>query len=294
MNFEDRTLVALTQEASRLAVLNDRAARNVVRAAYGVDDGALIGLATAQFDSFSLGGLDEAPADAAGLPAPVLPPAPRIDALWRGGVHVSASWPRARIDSVRQAQLSLARLDEAVAVATGGALPAGPALETARRAELLRRIEAAAGHDEAVTDALLQAWLDKAGIASVAELLQAPGSAPLSQLQLAISPPLGGVAASQMRFPVAVALMVRDHSDPAFRLTEAVAAARRVQLAMRRAGFEPAPSDSAGHGRAVTALLVSQSWFDDVHWPGADPATRISLAGSWMAREGIALVAATD
>jgi len=283
MKFVDRALVTLTSVASRIALLDDRSCRSIVKATYAVDDAALIGIASPNFASFTFGGLDDP------LPNPGVV-IPRIDALWRGTIRVAASMPRGRIDSLHYVAISLKNLDADVAATHGGVLPVGAALETERRAELMRRIRAAARHPEAVTDAVLDRWLEDAGSASVADLLASDGTAPLSQMQLAMSPPLGGNVATQADFPVAVALMLRDHTEAGFGLADTVHAARRVQQEMRRAGFEPAATEFAGPGKAVVALVVPQVWFNDTDWPGANPAARISAADAWMTRESIALV----
>jgi hypothetical protein len=197
----------------------------------------------------------------------------------------------ARIEDVAYANLSLSGLDADVAAANGGAMPAGVALETARRAVLLTRLQALAAHPGSATPAAIDNWLEKSGASSVDDLLAAPGTASLSELQIAFSDPIGGVAFSQMDFPIAVAVLIRDPADPANRLTNMIAAARQIQAAMRKAGYEPKqPSEAGGQGKAVTALMVPDVWFDDTDWPGASRAARITAAGAWMALEGIGLV----
>ncbi len=290
MDFGDRALVALASEATRVGVLGQLALRSVVRAAYGIEDAALQGTATPRFSTFSLGGLDPSKDDDKSVSRSAHS---QIDALWRGSVRIAASFPKARIAEVSGGRVSLDGLDDAVAAAHGGTLPTGAALESARRAEVASRIAALASTPAAVAPELVDRWLDEAGLPSVAELIEKPGTSAAGELRIAFSPPLGGTAHSLWDFPVAVALLIRDPSLPGMTLRGMIAAARLVQAAMRRAGFEPRqPSEAAGLGKAVAGLLVPEAWFDDPDWPGAGRAQRIETAGAWMAREGVALVAA--
>lgn len=288
MNFADRALIALSDGATRATVFAQAALTNILKAGYGLDESVLQGAAEPVFSAFSFGGFDPEPEKAADEKSA---PERRIDALWRGAIRISGRFPKATVEAVAAAKLSLDGLDAQVAAANGGALPGGDALETARRAELQRRLEEVVTDPGAVPPAVIDSWLSTAGAATVAELLLADETSAAVHLQLTFSPPIGGDAFAQMDFPVAVAVMVRDPADPDTSLTGVVAAARWVQAAMRRAGFEPKrPSEGAGFGRPVTALVVPDRWFDDADWPGADKDARIASAGAWMAREGVALV----
>lgn len=290
MIFSDRALVALANDANRGAVLSPVALRNIVLSSYSVTPDALQGAATPVYASFVLGGLDPEGVAVAEPQASNL----RIDALWRGDIRISASFPTAQIASVTSATLPVAALDAAVAAVNGGVLPADPmALETARRAVLLERLAALLNDPAAATDAVLDRWLDRAGVDSVADLLAAPGTASLAALQLAFSAPLGGTAFSQMDFPVAVAVVIRDPGLPGASLAGIIGATCQVQAALRLAGFQPRhPSEAGGQGRACVALVVPETWFDDDDWPGLNRAARINTASQWMAREGIALAPA--
>lgn len=290
MHFADRALIALSDDATRAVVFGESALRNVLKAGYGLDEAVLQGAAQPDFSVFNLGGLDPEP-DRGAHERPVAER--RIDALWRGAIRVAARFPKARVETVTAAALSLQGLDAEVAAANGGVLPGGDALEAGRRAGLQRRLEELAAQPEAASPAVIEAWLSSAGAATVGELLEAEGTSAATHLQLAFSPPIGGDAFTRMDFPVAVAVMIRDPAEPGTSLAGIVAGARWVQAAMRRAGFEPKrPSEGAGLGRPVTALVVPDSWFDDGDWPGADRDARIASAGRWMAREGLALVPA--
>jgi hypothetical protein len=260
MQFMDKALLALARGDTRLAVFGQTGLKNVLKAAYGLEDAAIQGAATPQFSTFTMGGLDpdegEDPAD---LPPPML----RIDSLWRGGIRISASFPKAQILSVKEGRLSLSGLDAAVTAANGGVLPAGDVLEAARRTELLRRLEALAKHPGSATPEVISSWLATAGATTVAELMAAEGTLPLSELQIAISPPLGGTAFRQMDFPVAVAVLIRNPADPGMRLTEIIAAARRLQHATDgnyRRRTSPAGRAPKGRVRAKAALRG--------RWPG--------------------------
>lgn len=288
MNFADRALIALSGGASRSAVFNDTALRNILKAGYGLEEAAAQGAAQPDFSVFNLGGFDPEPAKSIGE-RPVAER--RIDALWRGAIRISARFPKARVEAVAAASLSLAGLDAEVAAANGGVLPGGDALEAARRARLQRRIEETAAHPDAAPSAIIDAWLSSADAATVGELILAGGTSAATHLQLTFSEPIGGDAFTEMDLPVAVAVMIRDPAEPGTSLADIVAGARWVQAAMRRAGFEPKPpSEGAALGRPVTALVVPDNWFDDDDWPGADKDGRIASAGTWMAREAVALV----
>jgi hypothetical protein len=288
MDFVDRALIAIGDEAARLVLLGSDALMNVLRAAYSIDEASLQGNATADFASFTLGGLDpEEGEDATLMP----PPSLRVDALWRGSVRVAASFPKSTV-AVQAGRVSLTGLDADVAAANGGVMPSGVALEAARRAELLKRIATLAHHPESATPSVIEAWLAAAGVQSVGDLLLAPDVAAASEFSLTFSAP-AGANFQQMSFPIAAALLIRDPTDPGSRLTDMVASARRLQARLRKAGFEPKQASSdAGLGKVVTALVVPESWFDDAQWPGSDQLDRIKTAGTWLAREGIALVPA--
>lgn len=290
MQFAEKALIALSGESTRGAVFGQAGLKNIVKAGYTLHEAALQGAASPRFAGFTLGGLDpEETEDPADLP----PPALRIDALWRGSIRIAASFPKAEITGLSEGRLSLDGLDASVAAANGGVLPTGAGLEAGRRAELVRRLAVLARHPRSATPEVIEAWLATAGAATVADLLEAEGTVPLSGLRIEISPPLGGGIFSQMDFPVAVAVLIRDPADPGMRLTEIVAATRRLEARLRKAGFEPKQhSEAGGQGKAVTALVVPEAWFDDTDWPGGTRAARITAAGAWMAREGIALVAA--
>lgn len=287
MRFTDRALQRLSSEAGRAALLDDRSARSVVMASYGLDAAALGGVATAQVDSFRLGGIDDGawPPDTAAPARSV-----RVDALWLGSVRVTTQ-PRARgrVDAVGAQHLRLDDIDDTIRAAAG-VLPSGDALETARANELLRRIAAAAAHRDAAPQTLLETWFEKAGVSSVGALISLVGAAPAQQLQLSISAPAGVLPAVAIDCPVAVALMIRDHTDAAFGLLEAVHDAQAARWVLRRAGIEPGNVPALPQGKAVVACVVSSDWFDDADWRGANPGERITNAIAWLAREGIALI----
>ncbi|MEQ8766298.1 MAG: hypothetical protein RL885_20455 [Planctomycetota bacterium] len=288
MNFEDKVLVQLASEASRTALLSQRALINILLATYGLDEAALQGVAVPKFSSFSFGGLEPQGTSE----TQESPPEPeRIDALWQGSVRVEASWPRARIDRVAARSVSLSGLDDAVAQGNGGQLPSGAALEAARRAELRKRVQMQTRYPDGIGERLVDGWLREAGVGAVGELLATAGATHrLSSLQLEVSPPIGGTDLAEIELPVGVALLIRDSARPEVSLTQILAATRRIRASLRRAGFEPKTQpEVTGPGKAIVALFVSDAWFGDSDWPGADSAARIQAASQWLAREGIAL-----
>ncbi len=291
MEFQDRAVIAVSTPVLRSNVFSDVALKNIVKAAYGLDEAVLQGAATANYSSFTLGGLDMPGGEQETPPEPS--PNLRIDALWRGSVRIAARFPKARIDSASFKSLSLKNLDADVAAANGGNMPVGEALEAARRAALKARIAQLANQAATANDAVVDLFLRKSGANGMAALVARPDAAQFGQMQLAISEALGGDAFAQMDFPVAVAILIRDPAVPGFSLAAIIAAARQVQQQMRHAGFQPAePSPAGGMGKAIIALVVPMDWFNDADWPGADPQARIAASGAWMAGEGIGLVAA--
>ena len=289
MRFNDQILLKMSDSASRAAVLSDAALKNAVLASYQIEENFLQGAAMPVFSSFTLGGLDR-PTDAPFYPQPA--PGLRIDALWSGQITVESRFSKARVEVADFNTLTLQDFDVEVSADNGGALPEGAALEAARRAVLAKRIAAMDNSAEAVSEAAIDAFLEKSQARSVGSLLENPNAATLSQLQLLISDPIGGAGFSAASFPVALALMIRDPAEPDTSLIEMVSSARLIQQMMRDAGFEPRrPSEVGGQGAAAVLLCVPESWFDDADWPGADKAARIKAAGKWMAREGIGLAA---
>jgi hypothetical protein len=289
MQFVDRAMIALSELASRTALFGDASLKNIVKASYGIDDAVLQGAATARFSSFTLGGLDKLDTEETDVQSESIY---RVDALWRGSIRIAASLPRALVESARITALSLAGLDEEVAAANGGVLPSGADLEASRRAVLQSRLAALSDHTGAAAEAVVSIFLERAGARDVATLVDRPDSANVGHMQVTFSAPIGGETFTQMDFPVAVAALIRDPTEAGFSLALVIAATRRIQQQMRRAGFEPKqPSEAGGLGKAVTALIVPDGWFDDDGWPGADKNARIQGAVSWMARERIGLVA---
>lgn len=286
MQFKDQILLRFCDPVSRFTAFTESALKNAVMAAYRVERVALQGTATPMFSSFVLGGLDEPEGD----PATNRDASLRVDALWRGSISVDANFAQARVEVAEMATLSLDGFDVEVVTANGGALPIGAALEPARREILAGRIAAISNNTAAATDQVIDSFLAKSGVQNIATLLEKPNQVTLSQLQLMISDPIGGAGFKKMEFPVALAVLIRDPSEPQNSLTELVSAARLIQQQLRKAGFEPQiASQAGGQGTAAVVLVVPESWFEDQDWPGTNKTERIEKAGDWMAREGIGL-----
>jgi len=249
----------------------------------------LQGTAVAEFAGVTLGGLT-APAENADI-FPAETSLNRIDAVWKGSIKVSSSFPQSRLEDADYATLSLAGIDEEIAAGNGGALPADLALEAARMGVLKGRIAGNSHFAQAASNNVVETLLQNAGASTVGALLQSPQAAIQSSLKLTFSDPLGGSSFTQMSFPVAVGVALREPSDPSFSLLETISGLKEIQQKMKLAGFEPTkPSPDGGLGRGVAALVVPQAWFSDVHWPGADLGARKAEAGAWLAKNGIGLV----
>lgn len=308
MEFTGKNLLSFSDRATAQSLFSDEALKGVVAASYGVDMAGLTGTATARFDRLQItpfpGAVSteivsghQATHRGNGAGGASSGRDPMIDVLWSGAVTVAAAFPKAEIALDRASVPDLSGIDAAIPAPA----PTAPAaLEAARRAVLLDRLRAGAEDADAVTEALLDAWLAEAGLASVTEFLDraAAAAVPMRQFVLSFSPLPGTAAPAPVTFPVAAAALIRDITAADFRLADLFFASRTAQARLDVEGVTP-HSGAAGlpRGRPAILWVVLDSWFDDADWPGGDTgpvaarrAARITVATRWLATQGIALV----
>ena len=308
MHFTDKTLLGFADPATAAAPFSEEALKAVIEASYGVPAAGLIGTPVPRFDQLEFapfGGQaatevsgehhaihrgDPSGPLASGLNA-------RIDVLWTGAITVSAAFPRAAIGVGSATAPDLSGVDDAIPAP----LPTDPeALEAARRAVVLARLQAWAEDPAAVMDDTLDAWLARSGLASVSEFLEraAAAAVPMRRFVLSFTPLPGTAAPAPVTFPVAAAALIRDVTAADFRLADLLQASRVAQARLDLEGVAPKDGgENLPTGRAATLWLVDAGWFDDADWPGgtsgsaaARRAARITRATGWLAAQGIALV----
>jgi hypothetical protein len=182
-----------------------------------------------------------------------------------------------------------------------GALPDDPALlETERRQRLLATLQETMAQPEALTDSVLDRWLQSNRASSVSHLLTnvAQNLYPNS-LRVAITEEPPGPT-SPLYLPVSAAIFIRPAN---FSLSELLRETKTLLSLTRKAGLDPARDARLPVRHSVIAIwIVPLSTFDDDDWTGADNTmnaeqrrtARRLAAGEWLAAEGIGLVAIAD
>jgi len=307
MDFVDKTLLKFGMPGGATGLLDDLSLSHIVGAGYRIDPDGLDGPLTPRFDALEFGGLQSvvsAELDHEGYrvghSATSRPDRPgsnaNVDVIWRGSISAGAVFPKAEIGMGPVKTLSLDDLDNDIA----GPLPADPsALEQARRAALLARLQGGSHDSEAFSANDIEVWLSKTGSQSLSNLIEAksPISVPLGQWVLSFTPLPGTVAPIVTEFPVISAVMIRDPAEPGFRIADFLSASRFVRQQMHIQGMTPKViSDRLPLGRPAIVWAVPQSWFDDADWPGgaagnaaAKRTDRIEKASAWLMGQGIAL-----
>jgi hypothetical protein len=108
------------------------------------------------------------------------------------------------------------------------------------------------------------------------------------RVQVALSEPPGG-AATAMPLPIVAALLIRDAG---FSVAQLLMESKMVREQLESAWVEKAtPSEIKPRWSVLVVWMVPMGVFDDADWPGNTPDERRGLAGQWLAREGIGLVA---
>lgn len=302
MDFSDRQLMRLATTQGRAAMFSQDVLAQFVSAAFDTAVAPLQGPYAFTADTVDLG-LDlqrgvtldgqfrlspgAAPGEWRGRVAGLASAAPlRVDALLRGTLVAR----NVTTDSVIQdvsARFAALDLDRAI-IAAAGALPAGAALEAARRAELLARLRQGAAQPDALDDAALDAVLAAAGVADVAGLLAARGGAAAGSLRVRFSAPPPGAVPVPISLPVTAAAIV---APPPLHLSDLFARSRSIRAALADdPAVEAGPAPLRRRFAILVVWVVPSDTFDDPDWPGADAAARRADAAALLTGQGIGLV----
>jgi hypothetical protein len=306
MDFVDETLVQLADEQTRPNVFDSEALEQILGAAYDVDAmGPLQGTFAPIFDEFELGFSAPRMGVLDGAWNPISHPdqrsegrfrltgmadegALRVDAVWRGSILARYAEANDPILDFSMALPDREAVDAEVAAAHGGSLPTGPTLEQERKTALLNSIKASISQPAAFTEDSLDALRKATGANSIGALLDRLRNPELGFAQVVFPDP-APVSTVRRPLPVATALLIRDQPiSVASLLWESKIL--RDRLTSLGVGL---PKDEALRLRfpLVITWIVPSAVFTDGDWPGQDAAERRTNAGTWLAREGIGLVA---
>lgn len=313
MQFRDRTLVRLSDPATRSGVFDEQALEQILSAAYDTNALPVNAPFSAVFDQLRLGFAETYSVHGQGqlygphgeigrlsLTLADWQPGQTIqaDALWRGAVIARSAPEDSVIEALDLAWTDLPQVDEAVAVAHGGSLPVdSAALEAARRSEFAQLLRQNLQSPQALGEARLDRLLDSLGVTAVSALLAA-GTARPASAGLRFSAASGAPPAPQ-RFPLVAALLIRNEG---FGLADLLLESKLLRLRLAEAGVEaPRPQSLPLRQPLLIIWAVPPEVFDD-DWPGATAgmnadqrlAARRARAGRWLASEGIGLVVVSD
>lgn len=304
VDFLDDTALKLATAAGRAALLDQATLGQMAEAAFDTATAAIEGPFAVHVETLDLGLEIARPALVEGTirTAPGIPPAELrlrvdglaatppllVDALWRGSL-IARSTPQDDLVTGVGGSFTLLDLDRAV-IAELGALPgSAPALEAARRAQLLARLRAGAAEPASMRSADLDHMLEAAGAADVGTVLAARGAIGLGAFRLSFSAAAPVVPPVPVSLPVTVAVLVRDAP---LHLSALLAESRSVRTAL---ASDPAVQPVAAPLRRRTPILVlwavPATLLDDPAWPGADRAARRAAAAELLQGQGIALAA---
>ena len=309
MNYADFILLRLATPATRGTVFDALGLEAILKASYGAEVSTLSGPFQPIFDelAFGISVVPRATVDGWWNMAGVRSeghfaiagigrqPAIRVDGLWRGAIVARATPAAGTIVDVDSAWPDPAGIDDEI-IAALGSLPSDPiALENQRRTRYLARIRATMKQPTALTDGQFDAWLQRVGVTSMAELMAARGVIAAGTLKVTYSAPSNDVPVSPRPLPVSAALLVRDAP---ISLVDIVSDSRTVIEHLREAGLARAPDPDLGEQtRFVAAWIVPETVFDDADWPGGTSGTppqrredRRRNAAEWLGPEGIAIV----
>ncbi len=251
MDYEDSTLIRLAEEESRRALFDDAALAQLVDAAYDTTVLGVEGPYEPIFDELGLGF--------------AVPRVGSVEGVWSpvgGNERVEAQF---KVSGLGEA--GLIRVD----ALWRGRIVARAVPETSR-----------------ITDVEV-AWPEPA-----------PGREALhpGRVQVAFSePPASAPAATPL--PIVAALLIRDRG---FSVAQLLMESKMVREQLQALGLDRAttPEIKPRHSLLVV-WVVPEMIFDDADWPGGgDPSSvtpeelreaRREVAGQWLAREGIGLVA---
>jgi len=313
MNYEDGILIRLADQATRSPLFDDLALGQLLAATYNTDILTVEGPYQPIFQEFRLGvvlsnmgavegiwnpvgGVDrvEARFHTSGLGPNSFT---RVDALWRGDIVARTVPTTARITQV-EAKWTDAGTVDAEIVAALGSLPTNTqALEQERRTRFLTRIRSALNQPVSFTDELLDKWLFSVGATSVSDLVtRLQGTVQSSAVQVTFSPP-DPAPPSPKALPITAAFLIRDIG---FSVAQLLMESKMLREQLEKQGLERSPDPSLPLRHPLLIIwVVPATIFDDVGWPGGNPGmtpavlrdARRAIAGQWLAREGIGLVA---
>ncbi|PSB46498.1 hypothetical protein C7B80_12990 [Cyanosarcina cf. burmensis CCALA 770] len=313
MNYEDTTLIRLADQASRSALFDDLALEQLISATYNTDLLTVEGPYQPLFKEFRLGvvisnlgvvegvwnpvgGVDRVEARfhtfglGSGLPT-------RVNALWRGDIVARTVPMTSRITQVEAKWTDTGTIDAEIVAALGSLPTNSQTLEQERRTRFLARIRSALNQPMSFTDELLDKWLFSAGAASIGDLItRLQGTVQSSAVQVTFSPP-DPTPPSPKALPITAALLIRDVG---FSVSQLLMESKLLREQLEKQGLEQSPNPSLPVRHPLLIVwVVPATIFDDADWPGGDPGmtpealrdARRVVAGQWLAREGIGLVA---
>lgn len=313
MNYEDTTLIRLVDPTSRATLFNDLSLEQIISAAYNTDLLTVEGPYQPIFKEFRLGvvvsnlgsvegiwntvgHVDRVEArfhtSGLGSSSPT-----RVDALWRGDIVARTIPTTSRITQVDAKWTDAGNVDMEIVTALGN-LPTNPqTLEQERRSRFLARIRSALNQPVSFTDELLDKWLFSVGATSVSDLItRLQGTVQSGAVQVTFSPP-DPAPPSPKALPITAALLIRDVG---FSIAQLLMESKMLREQLEKQGLERSPDPSLPIRHPLLIVwIVPATLFDDVGWLGGTPGmtaealrdARRIVAGRWLAREGIGLVA---
>lgn len=313
MQYEDATLLSLTDQASRSALFDSQALEQLLSAAYNTDLLTVEGPYQPIFKEFRLGVVISNLGTVEGIWNPVggvervearfytsgLGPnsITRVDALWRGDIVARTVPTTSRITQVDTKWTDAGTIDAEIVDALGNLPTNTQTLEQERRTRFLARIRSALNQPLSFTDELLDKWLFSVGATSVSDLItRLQGTVQSSAVQVTFSPP-DTAPPSPKALPITAALLIRDVG---FSIAQLLMESKLLREQLEKQGLERSPDPSLPlRHPLVIVWVVPVSIFDDPGWPGGNPGmtpealrdARRAIAGRWLAREGIGLVA---
>jgi hypothetical protein len=313
MKYEDATLVRLANPTSRSALFDNLALEQLVDAAYKTELLTVEGPYQAIFKEFQLGivlsnlglvegvwnpigGVDrvEARFNTFGLGTNLLT---RVDALWRGEIVARTVPINSQVTNVETKWSELGTIDAEIVAALGNLPTNSQVLEQERRNRFLVRIRAALDQPSGFTDAVFDTWLQSVGATSVSDLMtRLQGTVQSSAVQVAFSLP-DPRPPSPKALPVTAAILIRDAGFP---ISQLLTESKMLREHLEKQGFERPPDPTFPIRYPILVVwIVPITLFDDDGWPGGNGGmtpdarrdARRSIAGQWLAREGIGIVA---
>lgn len=310
MDFIDKTVLKLSEDASRLALFDDAALEQILSAGYDTSVTPVNAPFSAEFDEFTLGFADfllsplegQVYLNGAQEPGRIAlqfsdiqgANSLKAEALWRGSIIARSAPEDSVITSADFSWPAMGEIDSAI-IAADGSLPTNiTVLEQKRRAALVTHMKGLLQDPQVFSEHYLDELLSDLGVSGVSELIDRPTGIP-GAVRIGFSAPSGAPPTPQ-RFPVVAAILVRDVG---FSVRDLLFESKLLRQRMDRAGVEKPRSKSLPLRRGILVIwILPEAVFGDAGWPGATAsmsaaqaiAARRSRAGQWLAKEGIGLV----